>query len=162
MTRPARQVEPDVDEVDRAARRAAGSTRCATLWVPKVTVTVGRHVRAVDPPVSTSTPRGTSTATTGTPAQRGHERPRRRDAARPAADPDDPVDDHVGPAPRRRPLDDPAAGARQRGQAGLVGRVRAEQQRLDPRAAAGEQRAGVQRVAAVVAGRRPAAAPGAP
>ena len=68
-----------------------------------------------------------------------------------AADPDDPVDDHVGQV-RARDVGDHAAALReQRGQAAAVHRVPAEQQRLHARAAAGERRAGVQRVPAVVA-----------
>ena len=47
---------------------AAGSTRCATLWVPNVTVTSARTCGPSRRPVSTSTPDGTSTATTGVPA----------------------------------------------------------------------------------------------
>ena len=47
---------------------AAGSTRCATLWVPNVTVTVARTCAPSTWPVSTSTPDGVSTATTGTPS----------------------------------------------------------------------------------------------
>ena len=47
---------------------AAGSTRSATLWVPKVTVRSARTCGPSSSPVSTSTPEGTSTATTGMPS----------------------------------------------------------------------------------------------
>ncbi len=48
--------------------RAAGSTRWATLWVPKVTVTSAVTCGPSSSPVSTATPDGVSTATIGTPA----------------------------------------------------------------------------------------------
>ena len=54
--------------VTAPAAEAAGSTRWATLWVPKVTVTAASTCGPSVSPVSTSTPDGTSTATTGTPA----------------------------------------------------------------------------------------------
>ena len=82
---------------------------------------------------------------------------RRRVGSQPgaAADADDPVDDDVGPGPTVGVgvvrLLDPPAGGPQRGQAALVDPV-GQQPRLDRTAAPGEHRAGVQRVAAVVAG----------
>ena len=129
---------------------AAGSTRCATLWVPKVTVTSALTCGPSTAPVSTSTPDGMSTATTGTPGSAASAAAASSRRPRPPADADDAVDHDVG---RGRPLDAsttrPPGGA-QRGEArGAPGR--GEQQRLDPHAAPGEQRAGVQRVAAVVA-----------
>ena len=130
---------------------AAGSTRCATLWVPKVTVTAASTCGPSSSPVSTSTPDwARPPRPPGTPAhavERGH---RLRPQPGPSADPDDPVDHHVGSVPaspgRRRPARRPP----QRGQPGLVG-LAEQQPRLDRAAAAGQQRPGVQRVAAVVA-----------
>ena len=131
----------------------------ATLCVPNVTVSVGPHVRAVE------------LAGVGVDAGRQVDRddrhpvePRqRRDGLvaqpGPPADADDPVDHDVRAArassiATTRP---PAAvERRQPRRMRLPGR---EQHRLDRGAPPGQHRAGVQRVAAVVAGTRPAAAP---
>ncbi len=127
---------------------AAGSTRCATLWVPNVTVTAAVTCGPSSSPVSTSTPLGVSTATTGIPASsRSACSASRRRPGRPPI-PTIPSTTTSGRAGSPAMVRPPACS--QRADAALV-RVLGQQPRLDLDAAPGEQRAGVQRVAAVVA-----------
>ena len=107
-------------------------------------------------PVSTSTPDGTSTATTGTPVDAGRARPRHRPAARAGhrsrrsrRPPRRVVRLRATYPPVKRTTRPPAAAQ------GLHARlvdVVGQQPRLDRAPAPGEQRPGVQRVPAVVAG----------
>ena len=101
---------------------AAGSTRWATLWVPKVTVTSARDVRAVDPTgVDVDARTGRPRRRPGRPSTAAHRR--RGVVAQPAAaaDADDPVDHDVGRRGLADDADDPAAGAAQRGEPAGVG-----------------------------------------
>ena len=112
---------------------AAGSTRWQTLWVPKVTVSVGGHVGAVDPSGVDLDParrvdRDHRHAGDGS---HGVAAPARRSPGRPPM-PTMPSTTTSGAAALGE-LDDAPAGRPQRGQARLVGAVR-DQHRLDPRA----------------------------
>ena len=139
---------------------AAGSTRCATLWVPNVTVTVARTCAPSTWPVSTSTPDGVSTATTGTPSSAATTAA--ASSRRPPLPPDadDPVDHHVGAGGLLHRADHPAADGEQRREARRVDPVGAQQQGLAPARHAG--RAAPRRTARHrrCCPRRPAAARG--
>ena len=94
---------------------AAGSTRWATLWVPKVTVTAATTCGPSTWPVSTSTPDGASTATTGTPSTADTAAAASSRSPPPTADADDPVHHDVGRrglGDGRRPPGRPPTGAR--------------------------------------------------
>ena len=146
------------------ASSAAGPTASAGLSAPKATVTSARTARGRPAsvsgtwPVSTSTPLGTSTATTvarlpslpEVPGQaRGELLGRVPQPAR-AADAHDAVDHQVGSG--GRPVDDAPAGGTQSGQTLRVRPTGAQQQRGHRHAPAGQVRAREERVAAVVAG----------
>ena len=131
---------------------AAGSTRCATLWVPKVTVTVAATCGPSTWPVSTSTPgRDVHGDDRHAVERRAPRPPRRRAGRRGRRCRRSRRRPRRGARPRPTDSDDPAAGVAQRREARGVHLVGAEQQRLDLHAAPGEQHPGVQRVAAVVA-----------
>jgi hypothetical protein len=84
----------------------------------------------------------------GHAVQQPHKPGRLQRQSRPATDADDPVDGDVGPSCGS--VNDPPTGRSQRAETVLVGCV-GQQDRLDPAAPAGQHRAGVQRVPAVVA-----------
>ena len=138
---------------------AAGSTRCATLWVPNVTVRSATDVVAVQlAGVDVDAARGVDRDHRYAVQQPHH--PRRLGLqARPAADADDPVDHHVRALGRL--VDDPPAGAPAARPARPRARCSDSSTASTPHAPPGQHRPGVQRVPAVVARRRPAAAPGA-
>ena len=135
---------------------AAGSTRWAILWVPNVTVTSARTCAPSSSPVSTSTPDGVSTATTGGPATR-----RSAAAASSRSPPRPPIPTIpstttsgrvVEGAPWRTLNRTTRPPARRNAATPPSWAWSDEQPGLDRAAAAGQHRAGVQRVAAVVAG----------
>ena len=148
VTSAAGRSRPMSTRVTEPQARLAGSTRWATLWVPKVTVTAASTWGPSRRPSSTDTPLGTSTATIGTPGDLGERGHRLRLQPRASADPDDPVDHHLGA--RRAGTGDPAAGPPECSQTRRMGL--AEQHRVDVAAATGQQGPGVQRVSAVVTG----------
>ena len=103
VTSAAGRPRPMSTRVTEPQARLAGSTRWATLWVPKVTVTAASTWGPSRRPSSTDTPLGTSTATIGDARDLGECGDRLRLQPRASADPDDPVDHHLGrAAPGRR------------------------------------------------------------